>query len=355
MSKPLHGGAVDRLMAELGLRREQIIDFSASINPLGVPEPVWQALQQALPRITDYPELEAESLRRALADYHRLPPENLLPGSGSTELIYLLPRILRPRRALLVQPCFSEYAPALRQAGCSIETFSLQPEDGFSFSAERLLAALSDATDLVLLANPGNPSGVGIAPQQLLCLAEQLGERTLLIDEAFADFCPQRSLLPNVPALPNLFVLRSLTKFYAIPGLRAGYLAGPATGIARLAQCREPWTLSTLAIAAAGACLAADDYRARTMGLIPQLRQQLRDGLETLGLQVFSGEANYLLCRLPDGAPRAGQLAAELRHQGLLLRNCADFAPLDNRYLRLAVMGEAANRRLLGSLQRLLD
>ncbi len=354
MSKPQHGGGVDRLMAETGLERSQIIDFSASINPLGVPEGVQQALQAALARISDYPEPEAESLRQMLAAYHQLPIENLLPGSGSTELIYLLPRALRPRRALLVQPCFGEYAPALQQAGCRVDQVALDPEENFSFSVERLLAALHAETDLVLLANPGNPSGIGIAPQQLLTLAAQLGERALLIDEAFADFCPQRSLLGAVAARRNLYVLRSLTKFYAIPGLRAGYLAGPAAGIAKLAQLREPWTLSTLAIAAARACLAAERYRGATLETIPRLRDQFARGLEDLGLKVFAGEANYLLCRLPDAAPLADRVAACLRPQGLLIRNCADFMPLDNRYLRLAVMGEGANRRLLSALRRQL-
>ncbi len=352
MSRPLHGGGVDGLMAEMGLRREQIVDFSASINPLGVPEQVQQALRQALTRISDYPELEGESLRQALAESHQLPQENLLPGSGSTELIYLLPRILRPRRALLVQPCFSEYAPALQQAGCQLDSIDLRPEENFRFAVERILAALRENTDLVVLANPGNPSGVGIDPQQLRQLQQGLGERTLLVDEAFIDFCPERSLLPQLPELPNLYLLRSLTKFYAIPGLRAGYLAGPAEGIARLAKNREPWRLSNLALAAACACLRAEDYRKKTLQLLPRLRQQLKAELEELGFAVFPGEANYLLCRLPKTAPAAKDIASQLRLEGLLIRNCADFSPLDERYLRFAVMGTEANARLVAALGR---
>ena len=351
----VHGGGVDRAMAELGLDRAQIADFSASINPLGVPAEVQLALQQALGRISDYPELDAASLRADLADFHGLPEANLLPGSGSTELIYLLPRVLRPRRALLVRPCFGEYAPALEQAGCRIDYFDLEPLQDFAFSVADLLAAVRSETDLVVLANPGNPSGVAIEAAQLLELAERLGSCRLLVDEAFVDFCPQRSLIKEVAARPNLLLLRSMTKIYAIPGLRVGYLAASASDIAKLATAREPWTLSNLAIAAARACLSADSFRARTLEIIPKLRAQLQSGFEELGWQVYPSEANYLLCRLPEHWPPAPQIVAQLRSQGLLLRSCCDFVPLDERYLRIAVLGKEQNQRLLQALGELAD
>lgn len=355
MKKPIHGGGVDRAMAELSLPRASISDFSASINPLGMPPEVRQAVTTAIERIGDYPEIEATSLRRELALFHNLAEENLLPGSGSTELIYLLPRVFRPRRALLVLPCFSEYAPALQQVDCRIDSLCLLPEEDFAFSVERVLESVTTTTDLVLLANPGNPTGIAVDPQLLLQLAEQLGECRLLIDEAFADFCPESSLLDAVPQHPNLLILHSLTKFYAIPGLRAGYLAGPQQDIARLAAAREPWSLSNLAIAAAKACIHAEGFRSRTLQLIPQLRADLQQGLEGLGLKVFASAANYLLCRLPEGPPSATQIAAALRRQGLLIRSCTDFEPLDDRYLRVAVLGIEQNGRLLQELSRVVD
>ena len=355
MNKPIHGGGVDRAMCDLGMSRDRIADFSASINPLGVPPQVRRALVAAVERIGDYPEIDAESLRQDLAAFHHLPAENLLPGSGSTELIYLLPRVFRPRTTLLVKPCFGEYAPALTRTGSQINSLSLSSTENFEFSVDHILSSVDGSTDLVLLANPGNPTGIGIEPRQLIELAEKLGQCRLLVDEAFADFCPERSLLAAVPRLSNLLVLRSLTKFYAIPGLRAGYLAGPAGDIAQLAAAREPWSISNLAIAAAKACLTADDYQAETLRLIPQLREELAAGLAGLGLKVFPGEANYLLCRLPETAPRAERVAELLRHYGILIRNCADFLPLDSRFLRVAVLGKATNDRLLRELQLILE
>lgn len=354
MSEVLHGGGVDRAMRDLGFKREQLCDFSASINPLGAPPEVHQAIQQALERIGDYPEIGAESLCADLAKYHRLAEQNLLPGSGSTELIYLLPRVLRPRRALLVHPCFGEYAPALRQVGCRINSFELKPEEEFYFSVDWLLERVGGETDLVVLANPGNPSGVPIPPGRLMELADRLGDCRLLIDEAFVDFCPDYSVLTQVAERDNLLVLRSLTKFYAIPGVRAGYLAGGREDVVRLAAAQEPWRLSNLAIAAAKACLAAVDYRERTLAAITTLRTELAQELEGIGLRVFNSAANYLLCRLPENAPPAAQLAEQLRSQGLLVRCCSDFQPLDRRYLRLAVLNRTQNQRLLEALARML-
>ncbi|SHJ11178.1 L-threonine O-3-phosphate decarboxylase [Malonomonas rubra DSM 5091] len=351
MSKPIHGGGVDAAMSELGLSRQQIDDFSASINPLGTPPEVRRALADALERIGDYPEIDATSLRADLAAFHHLPEKNLLPGSGSTELIYLLPRVFKPRRALLVQPCFSEYAPALRQADCSIDTVSLVAEEGFAFSIEAVLSALQPDTDLVLLANPGNPTGVAIDPCQLVSLATQLGDRRLVVDEAFIDFCSQHSVLPQVTQLANLLVLRSMTKFYAIPGVRVGYLAASQADIELLSAGKEPWTLSNLAIAAGKACLAATGYQQQTLRLIPQLRDELARGLEALGIKVFTSETNYLLCQMPPGI---GAPINALRQQGILIRGCGDFAPLDDSFFRVAVLSADANSRLLTSLEKLL-
>jgi len=350
MSRPGHGGGVDRAAEELGFSREQIIDFSASINPLGLPASARQAILAAVERVTDYPEIDAHSLRRGLARHHDLPEANLLPGSGSTELIYHLPRTLRPRRTLIVDPAFSEYVPALQLAGSHVDTFPLRAEDAFQFAPQKLLAALHPDTEMVWLANPGNPSGAAVAPELLRGLAESLGACRLVVDEAFVDFAPGYSLLEAVTEHENLFVLRSLTKFYAIPGLRVGYLAGPAEDLERLAVERQPWTLSTLALAAARACLDDAAYRQLTLAEIPRLRNQLKEGLEQLSLTVYPSVANYLLFRVADHWPDAAILCSRLRQDGFLLRNCATFPSLDNRYLRVAVRSAAENQCLLDAL-----
>jgi threonine-phosphate decarboxylase len=352
---PAHGGNVARAARDLGLAPEAVLDFSANINPLGMSERVLEAGREAIIRAVHYPEIDAATLREALAAHHGLDPAQVLPAAGSTELIYLLPRVLRPRRALLVRPAFSEYARSLDLAGIPWDAFDLTPERNFQLDPRELLAAVGPETELVLLANPGNPSGRGIAPSLLEELARALRAQALLVvDEAFVDFCPECSLLDRIGFHHNLYLLRSLTKFYAIPGLRAGFLVGPPMGVQRLAVAREPWTLSTPALAAATACLAATEYRQATGALIPQLRGELSSGLAAIGLNVFLGDANYLLAHLPSPLPGAAEIADRLFRRGILVRPCSNFPPLDDRYLRIAVRPRAEQQHLLATLAELL-
>jgi threonine-phosphate decarboxylase len=351
-----HGGAVAQAARELGVPLEKILDFSASINPLGMPGEVLEAAREALNYAVHYPEIDASSFVAALEAAHGLPARHFLAGSGSTELLYLFPRVLRPRRILLVTPAFSEYERSLNQVGTVIDIFPLSPDDDFHLDPFLLMHSLHPDTDLVLLANPGNPTGAGIDPSVIETIARGVREQALVaVDEAFIDFCPERSVLGAVGHHGNLYVFRSLTKFYAIPGLRAGYLAGPAVGIARLRAAKEPWTLSAPALAAAGACLGQEDYRQRTLAMIPPLRKDLARGLEDLGMTVFPSEANFLLARLEGEDQTASRLAAELRGRGILIRDCSNFPSLDERYLRVAVRTEEENARLLQAMAETID
>lgn len=346
-----HGGGVARAARELGLPESSILDFSASINPLGMPAGVREAALAALERALHYPEIDARALVEALATDTGLPAGCLLAGNGSTELIYLLPRVLRPRRALVVAPAFSEYARALELAGVETEYFLLQAEEEFRLDPDRLADAVRPGTDLLILANPANPLGTALEPGLIRHLARALEGRCLLmVDEAFVDFCPELSLVHCLQEHPNVYLMRSLTKFYAMPGLRAGFAAGPPQGMARLAAAQLPWSLSTPAQAAALAALAQVEYRRRTLELIPELRRGLEQGLGELGLRVFPSRANYLLARLEQGPPGAPGLCAALRKQGILVRDCSNFCGLDERYIRVAVRSAPENARLLEAL-----
>jgi threonine-phosphate decarboxylase len=350
---PAHGGQALLLARLLGRPLSEILDFSASINPLGPPAAALAAAQEALAEVQHYPESDAASLRQALAAHHGLPEHNLLVGNGSTELLYLLPRLLQPRRALIVTPAFSEYRSALQLAGAEVIDWPLPAETGFILSAPELIAAArSTDVDMLVVANPGNPTGVGIPPEELLAVADGLdGRCSLAVDEAFVDFSPRRSLLTAVPTRRNLFVFRSLTKFYAIPGLRVGFLAGPDAAMALLRPTAPPWSLNTPALAAARACLAQADYGAETLRQIPLWRQALAAGLTDLGCMVQASEANYLLARLPLSAPDAPHLTQQLGSKGILIRDCTNFPPLSGRYIRVAVRKDEENRQLLTALR----
>lgn len=350
-----HGGRALALAAELGCPPAAILDFSASLNPLGPPPAALVAARRALTDCSHYPEADANTLAAALAAQHDLPAACVLAGAGATEFIFLVPQVLRPRRVLLVEPAFGEYRPALAQAGAAVDSFRLDPAGDFRLDPAALTAALRADTDLVWLANPLNPAGTGLPRAVLRDLLDRLPPSvTLVVDEAFADFAPELSLLDLVPGSRRLVVLRSLTKFYALAGLRIGWLAAAAPLAARCAARREPWRLSTPALAAGRACVAATAYQRRTLRAIPRLRADLAAGLAALGLHVYPSAANYLLCRLPAGALPAPDLADRLRPQGILVRPCTDFAGLGDRHLRLAVRTADENARLLFVLAEML-
>ena len=349
MSRYQHGGGIHQAAAELQRPVAELLDFSASINPLGMPPTVRAAAAAALNDAIHYPEIYAESLLAALAAHHHLDPRHFLAGNGSTPLFTLFARTLRPRRALVVRPAFSEYQRALEIAGTEIDVFDLDPAQDFTLDLCQLLHQVTPATDLLLIANPGNPSGAKIDATTILTLAHALREQAIVaVDEAFIDFSPDASILAAIASEPNLYVFRSMTKFYAIPGLRVGYLAGPINGISRLKEETEPWALSNIAIAAAKAALTATAYKEESLRLIPQLREQLADGLRNLGLHVYPAAANYLLLRL--AAAHAEEIVTALRQEGILLRSCSNFSPLDAHYLRVAVRTGEENQRLINAM-----
>jgi threonine-phosphate decarboxylase len=356
MSSFPHGGNVFAIARALGVPPEDILDFSASINPLGPAPGVREAVAAAFDRLVHYPDSDCMELRLALAGRHGLATENLCVGNGSTELIYLLPRLVAGRRALVIAPPFSEYARALHRDGLEVGYLHLSPEDGFALHPERLRERLKDGYDLVMLANPGNPTGRLYPLPEVRTIRDLCREAGsfLVIDEAFMDFCEAASAKRLAAADDGLLLLRSMTKFYALPGLRLGYGIGSPATIARLAGLREPWSVNTLAQAAGLASLTAPGHAEQTLTLVAGERQRLFDGISALpSLRPFPGAANYLLVEITAGPP-AGELARLLLQERILIRVCGNFTGLDERFFRVAVRLPEENDRLLAGLGEIL-
>jgi threonine-phosphate decarboxylase len=353
MTRPFsHGGTVYAAARHLGITPEEVLDFSASINPLGPPEGVRKAVIDAFDRVVHYPDPEATELRESLARHHGLMPGQVCPANGSTELIHLLPRLFPGGRALIVAPPFSEYAAALGKAGWDIHYFLLEPEHGFALSLPDLGNRLADGFDLLVLANPGNPTGALIPFVQIAGLLELCAEAGTVpvIDEAFMDFCEEKSAVSLVVNDGRGVVLRSLTKFYAVPGLRLGYAVAATGVIERLTGQVPPWSVGTLSQAAGVAALADEGYREQTLRLVAGERAFLTAVMTSIsGLRPYPAAANYLLVELTGGV-NAAALRARLFPRGILIRDCANFIGLTDRFFRVAVRGRKENERLLAAL-----
>jgi threonine-phosphate decarboxylase len=351
---PPHGGDVYHLARTLGVEVQDLLDFSANINPLGFPPGLNQAVMEALQEICHYPDRRCLDLRRDLAAYHGLTPEQILVGNGSTELIYLLARALKPGKSLINAPAFSEYEQALRMAQVPVDFHLTREADHFTLSA----ALDPRGADLVFLANPASPSGALIPTERLLAVIAALDGAGVwvVLDEAFIDFVAEASLKAHLARFPRLIILRSFTKFFGIPGLRLGYVLAAPELVARLAVLQEPWSVNTLAQAAGRACLTEHDFMAQTRLLVHEERQYLWEGLAALqGLKAFPSAVNYLLVKLTRPGATAAQLRREMLDRRLIIRDAGNFRGLDERFFRVAVRRRHENDRLLQALKQCLN
>ncbi|GAB4414892.1 MAG: histidinol-phosphate transaminase [Thermodesulfovibrionales bacterium] len=356
-----HGGNIYALSEKLCLNEKDIIDFSASINPLGIPESVHSAIKDNIKYLHNYPDPDAKRLRSQIAKYHKINPESIICGNGSTELIYLIVRSLSHERVLLPAPTFSEYERAVTiNAKCKMQNakikihnivyFPLNIKDNFNLNPDELIKAMEGRLhfDMVFICNPNNPTGRLLKKDEVLMIAEAARKLKcyLVVDEAFIDFVPEESVIKEVAKNSYLIVLRSLTKFYALSGLRIGYGVFPLNIIENIKENKEPWTVNTLAQTAGIAAFNDRQYRGKTYKVIGQEKQFMEDWFEKLGIDYIPSSANYYLIRLNN----AEEVITFLRNKGILVRKCSNFSGLDESYIRVAVKSRRDNARLFKEL-----
>lgn len=355
-----HGGTIYAAARALGCHPSEILDLSASINPLGLSPAVRSACQSALELVPHYPDPAAQRLTAALGAHFQVPDASVLPANGSTRLIHLLPQVVPGSRGLIVAPAFSEYARALTRHHWQVDYHLLSPDDGFRLELEPLVEEMRRLRpQLLFLCNPANPSGTLYPPRQLLELLDRCAQTgtLLVLDEAFMDFCgEEHSAVAAVVQGGRGIILRSLTKFYALAGLRLGCaLASPAL-IELLCAALPPWEVNTMAQFAGAAALADHQYAADTRELIHDERALLADTLARLpGITVFPSTTNYLLLRLgpPLAAPSLQRVLLE-KHR-ILVRDCSNFVGLDQRFVRVAVRNRPENERLIEAMRETLQ
>ena len=347
-----HGGNVDAWARSSGVEVGELLDFSASINPLGPPSSAREAFVESYAEILRYPDPYGDKLKEALAERHGLSPTEVLLGNGSTQLIYLLCAALRPRNALIVGPAFSEYANALTLIGAKVASFNLSPDNGFQFSTKRLSAAWDKDCDIVFLATPNSVTGQMIPKVEIEKVAHiALARKTIVvIDEAFVDFVETESIKALVRRNPYLIVLRSLTKYYALPGLRLGYLLGETGQVAELAAYQEPWSINGPALNVALACLKDSIFATKTERWLERERKFLFERLTALeGLHPLASRTNFLLVKIERSHGDALRLSSFLLQKNILIRACDTFG-LGVNYFRIAIKQRKDNQRLLAAL-----
>ena len=331
------------------------LDFSVSINPLGIPEEVERALSASLCHADCYPDPENRALRDALAERFHLTPGKILVGNGASELIPAIVRAVQPKSALLVSPCFSGYERALAAAGITPCLFPLKEEQGFVPGGDFLVALEREKPGIVFLANPANPSGALTKRRFLLAAADLLAawDGVLVCDECFLALSGRKE--ESVLAKPeeflkraNLVMLNAFTKTFAIPGIRIGFAAFSSEELAEKTALQLPeWNLSVPAEEAGLACLSIpDSYLKDSVTLIRRERAALAKALTDLGASAYPSEGNFLLFRWN----RDQDLYQILLDQGILIRDCRDYRGLSKGYYRIAVRRKEENAELIRCL-----
>ena len=342
-----HGGDVKGYALQYGRKP---LDFSANVSPFGVPEGVKQAVMDSLAWGAEYPDPLCRELRQALGEHLGLPAEWILCGNGASDLLFRLAGAVKPKRALLTAPAFSEYEGALRPHQCQLDRFPLRAENGFCLT-EEFLNWITPETDLIFLCQPNNPTGRTTDRALLLRILRRCREtKTILaLDECFLDFVNMPEMLTMQGELAGnpLVIFRAFTKFYGMAGLRLGYcLCGDRLLLEKMSQSGPPWAVSSVAQAAGIAALKETEYGARLRSLIGAQRPILTAGLKECGCRVIPGAANYLLFYYPDE-----QLGEKMKQKGVMLRDCRNYHGLEPGWYRVAVRTEKENLRLLAVLK----
>lgn len=352
MEKLVHGGDIYSARERIS---GEIIDFSANINPLGLPQTVKQALMESMDSFSCYPDPLCRDLIQEIAKHEQIPAESILCGNGAADLIFRISWAMKPRRALIAVPTFAEYEQALSAVGCQIDYFELSAEHDFCLQ-EDFLEQIHPKTDLVFLCNPNNPTGQLIDPkllERILVRCTACGA-LLIVDECFRDFLDDpmgNSMKDWISSFPNLLILRAFTKHFAMAGLRLGYcLCSHPVLMERMRECGQPWSVSIPAQVAGIAALQDREYLEKSKVLISQERTYLRDSLTELGIPVIGSHANYLFFRIPDSS----ELPAQLEKDGILIRSCDNYRGLDKGYYRIAVKNHEQNQKLIDALTRFL-
>jgi len=349
-----HGGDLITAAELFECAPQDMIDFSANINPQGPPARVMETLQAALNGIVHYPDPAHRSFRKALAAKLQVGADWLLPGNGAAECMALAILALQPAKVGVVYPCFSEYEQLAKQFGAEVVAIYGKEERGYQAEMEQLHRLFVE-TDLVFIGSPNNPTGMLYERKEWLQMAEWTEETgaVLVVDEAFHDFvCEDRqfSLLTELARFPRVILIRSLTKMFAIPGLRLGYSIAHPEMAKRMKNKQVTWSVNHLALLAGEACLQETEFSASTRRWVAEERSWLQEQIRSrLGWQVWHGEANFLLVRSPVSLA-AGELQWHLGKRGILIRNCSQYPGLTAHHFRIAVRTREENQCLVDEL-----
>lgn len=326
-------------------------DFSANLNPLGMPLSVINALRDSIENWDKYPDPNCTELVNSISQIYSVPNKKIVCGNGADDLIFRVIRTLKPQKALVASPCFSEYEKAFSEIGCAVRHYFLKESNQFELTSD-FLSEITGELDMIILCSPNNPTGRLISHDIISEICRLCGEKNIifLCDECFLDFVIDGN---NYSALnflnENIIVLKAFTKIFSMAGLRLGYAIFGSEEIAdRVKRCGQFWSVSAPAQAAGIAALKETEHIRSTREFVKKERIFLSKSIAELGIKVFDSDANFLLLK------HENPLYNALLKQKILVRNCANFIGLDDKFIRIAVKNHEENIAISDALRRII-
>ncbi len=340
-----HGGDIYKF-------KEEMLDFSANINPLGMPQTAKNSIIAAIDKFDAYPDYSSRKLRDALSKFYSYPADKIVCGNGAADLIFRICLCFRPENALVLSPTFSEYEEAVRISGGNVTYFPLKEEDNFDVNSE-IVREISDDIDMVFLCSPNNPTGRAVDLRIIEDVLEKLSKTgsLLVVDHCFIHFMEDEdsySAMRLLKKWDNLIVLNAFTKIYSMAGIRLGYAFCSTREMATSVQnTLQPWSVSSVAQAAGEGAINVEFIK-KTKKYISENRKYLSDELEKLGIKVFPSQCNYLLLKCRS------DLADLMEREGILIRRCGNFRGLTDSFFRIAVKSYEDNQRLVETIKKVI-
>jgi len=358
MKKFEHGGQIQKISNRLNCHPTDIIDFSANLNPIGPPAWLSEVINAQIATITHYPDPNCADLINTIARFHNVSIDQIIIGNGVTEILFALPNIIAAKRALICVPSYSDYQQSFKRTHTPIHFHYLNESDNFKIDIQDLSLSILKH-DVVILANPNNPTGMTIDTKQLILIAQQYQSTTFIIDESFIDFVDNaKTIITHRPR--NVIVLRSMTKIYAIAGLRIGYAIANSDIIDNLKSLIIPWSVNAIAQAVAKEALDDIDgdasYKDNTQIFVNAQRHLLINELNKIScLKTYPAKANYLLIRNNSSTISTKMIFEKLLQKRIAIRLCNNFKGLDHTFFRIAIREKEQNQILIRALNDILN
>lgn len=349
-----HGANVDNMAKKFGKNENDIIDFSSNVNPHIISD-LGKYVLEGLEKSRSYPDINYTNLRNNISDYIKVDSELIIPGNGATEIIYLLMKSIKRRLAIL-NPTFSEYGRGAKLNNLEIIDFHLKEENNFSIDLDEIQKNM-DKFDSLFICNPNNPNGKVKDLNELLDLMIE-NDKLLIVDETFMEFVGEEekySLINKIEQTPNLFILKAVTKFFGMPGLRLGYgVTSNKQIINNIYEYKEPWTINSFAENLSNYLFKDKEYIKNSKDYYISERKFMLEELRKISrLKVYDTDTNFILIKLRDY--EANLLKLELFEKyNILIRDASNFIGLDKNYVRVAIKSHKDNKILIESLNKIL-